>query len=149
MSLSPPSTFLCVAWSCTVVDKNDHTIGAIHLAWRAGTNSRYSTGESPPIKAGWQELPPHLETTCEIHHINEEENMLISGTREKSAVGDSAKPKQQAGRLLFQFRLLFQLRQYFARRGDFQRPQGFYNPPDFHWPQGFYHPPEFHWPQGF
>ncbi len=27
---SPPSTFLCVAWSCTVVDKNAHTIGAIH-----------------------------------------------------------------------------------------------------------------------
>jgi hypothetical protein len=30
----------------------------------------------------------------EIHHINEEENVLISGTREKSAVGDSAEPKQ-------------------------------------------------------
>jgi hypothetical protein len=30
----------------------------------------------------------------EIHHINEEENMIISGTREKSAVGDSAEPKQ-------------------------------------------------------
>jgi hypothetical protein len=29
MSLSPPSTFLCVAGSCTVVDKNAHTIGAI------------------------------------------------------------------------------------------------------------------------
>ncbi len=64
------------------------------LAWWAGTNSLYSTGKSPPIKAGWQELPPHWETTCEIHHINEEENVLISGTREKSAVGDSAEPKQ-------------------------------------------------------
>jgi hypothetical protein len=64
------------------------------LAWRAGTNSRYSTGESPPIKPLWQELPPHLETTCKIHHINEEENVLISGTREKSAVGDSTEPKQ-------------------------------------------------------
>jgi hypothetical protein len=31
MSLSPPSTFLCVTGSCTVVDKNAHTIGAIHL----------------------------------------------------------------------------------------------------------------------
>ncbi len=30
MSLSPPSTFLCVAGSCTVVDKNADTIGAIH-----------------------------------------------------------------------------------------------------------------------
>ncbi len=31
MSLSPPSTFLCVAGSCTVVDKNAHTIGAIQV----------------------------------------------------------------------------------------------------------------------
>ncbi len=31
MSLSPPSTFLCVSGSCTVVDKNAHTIGAIQL----------------------------------------------------------------------------------------------------------------------
>jgi hypothetical protein len=30
----------------------------------------------------------------EIHHIHEEENVLISGIREKSAVGDSAEPKQ-------------------------------------------------------
>ncbi len=30
----------------------------------------------------------------EIQHINEEENVLISGTGEKSAVGDSAEPKQ-------------------------------------------------------
>ncbi len=30
----------------------------------------------------------------EIQHINEEENVLISGTRGKSAVGDSAEPKQ-------------------------------------------------------
>jgi hypothetical protein len=63
------------------------------LAWRAGINSWYSTGESPPIKAGHHETIPHLETTCEIHHINEEENMLKSGTREKSAVGDSTDPK--------------------------------------------------------
>ena len=30
----------------------------------------------------------------EIQHVNEEENVLISGTREKSVVGDSAEPKQ-------------------------------------------------------
>ncbi len=64
------------------------------LAWRAGTSSRYSRGESLPIKAEHQETIPHLEITCEIHHINEEKNVLISGTREKSAVGDSAEPKQ-------------------------------------------------------
>jgi hypothetical protein len=45
------------------------------------------------IKAGHQETIPHLETTCEIHHIYEEQNVLISGTREKSAVGDSAEHK--------------------------------------------------------
>jgi hypothetical protein len=45
-------------------------------------------------RAGHQETIPHLETTCEIHHIYEEENVLISGTREKSAAGDSTEPKQ-------------------------------------------------------
>jgi hypothetical protein len=29
-----------------------------------------------------------------IQHINKEENVLISGTREESAVADSAEPKQ-------------------------------------------------------
>jgi hypothetical protein len=29
-----------------------------------------------------------------IQHISKEENMLISGTREESAVADSAEPKQ-------------------------------------------------------
>ncbi len=52
------------------------------ISWHDG---RYSTRRQPI---------PHLETTCEIHHIYEEENVLISGTREKSAVGDSAEPKQ-------------------------------------------------------
>jgi hypothetical protein len=32
------------------------------LAWRAGTNSRYSTGESSPIKDGQPEPSPHLGT---------------------------------------------------------------------------------------
>ncbi len=62
------------------------------LAWRAGANSWYSTGETPPIKAGHQGTIPHLVTTCEIHHINEEQKVLTSETREKSAVGDSAEP---------------------------------------------------------
>jgi hypothetical protein len=30
----------------------------------------------------------------EIQYINKEENVLISGTREKSAVGDSVEPKK-------------------------------------------------------
>jgi len=42
------------------------------------------------LKAERQEPPPHF--MFEIHHINQEENELISRTREKSAVGDSAEP---------------------------------------------------------
>jgi hypothetical protein len=52
-------------------------------------------GRESAHKSRVARAPPHLETTCfEIQHINEEENVLISGTREKSAVGDSAEPKQ-------------------------------------------------------
>jgi hypothetical protein len=73
----------------------------------------------------------------EIQHINEEENVLISGTMEKSAVGDSAEPKQQAGRLLFQSRQHFHgcwyftsckdfaIRLIFTRRKDFDRSKDF------------------------
>jgi hypothetical protein len=46
------------------------------------------------IKAGQPEPSSHLETTCEIHHIYEDLNVLIRQTREKSAAGDSAEPKQ-------------------------------------------------------
>jgi hypothetical protein len=55
---------------------------------------RYGTGESAPITPGQGELIPHLETTCTRLNINKEENVLISGTREMSAVADSAEPKQ-------------------------------------------------------
>ncbi len=34
------------------------------LACRAGTTSRYSTGETPPIKAEWPELCLHLGSSC-------------------------------------------------------------------------------------
>jgi hypothetical protein len=51
-------------------------------------------GKGPPIKAGHPEPSPHLETICEIHHIYEDLNVLISQTMEKSAAGDSAEPKQ-------------------------------------------------------
>jgi hypothetical protein len=50
--------------------------------------------ESPPIKAGHRGTIPHFETTCSRFNIHKEENVLISGTREKSAVADSAEPKQ-------------------------------------------------------
>jgi hypothetical protein len=67
--------------------------------------------ESPPIKATHWRAISHLETTCKRFNINKEENLLISGTREKSAVADSAEPKQQA--VLQRLRLLFLLRQHF------------------------------------
>ena len=44
------------------------------LVWQAGTNSRYSTGENPPIKPGHQGVIPHLGTVCENHHIYEDLN---------------------------------------------------------------------------
>jgi hypothetical protein len=50
--------------------------------------------KSPPIKAGHWGTIFHLENTCTWFNINKEENVLISGTREKSAVGYSAEPKQ-------------------------------------------------------
>jgi hypothetical protein len=55
---------------------------------------RYGMGGSAPIKPGQGELIPHLETTCTRFNINKEEKVLISGTREMSAVADSVKPKQ-------------------------------------------------------
>ena len=51
-------------------------------------------GKSARIKAGRRQLSLHLETACAQFNINKEENVLISGTREKSAVADSAEPKQ-------------------------------------------------------
>jgi hypothetical protein len=35
-------------------------------AWRAGTTSRYSVGESPPIKAGRPVSTTHLATACGV-----------------------------------------------------------------------------------
>jgi hypothetical protein len=50
--------------------------------------------ESLPIKTGHWRTILHLETTFTRFNINKEENVLISRTREKSAVEDSAEPKQ-------------------------------------------------------
>ncbi len=50
--------------------------------------------EIPPIKAGHWKTIPQLETTCSRFNINKEENVLISRTREKSVVADSAEPEQ-------------------------------------------------------
>jgi len=52
-------------------------------------------GRESSHKSGAARAPSSLgDYMFEIHHINEEENVLISGTREESAVADSAEPKQ-------------------------------------------------------
>jgi hypothetical protein len=40
------------------------SIFVTYSAWRAGTMSRYSAGESSPIKAGWPAATAHLVTAC-------------------------------------------------------------------------------------
>ncbi len=53
----------------------DYLVNLGHfLAWRAGTNSRYSTGESSPIKARQPETYLHLGTACKNHHIYKDLN---------------------------------------------------------------------------
>ncbi len=54
------------------------------LAWQTGSNSLYSMGESPPIKAGHQGIILHLGTTHEIHHIYEDLNESSSARPGKS-----------------------------------------------------------------
>jgi hypothetical protein len=125
------------------------------LAWQAGTNSRYSTGESRPIKAGHQETIPHLETTCEIHHIYEEENESSSAglgrsqqleiplslnSKRAACFSSSASFSVNAGfnarkdsivRLIFSgredstFRLIFSGCKDFTSRGDFNACKDF------------------------
>jgi hypothetical protein len=64
------------------------------LAWLACTNSRYGMGESAHKSSATRAHSSLGDYMYEIQHIDEEENVLICGTREKSAVGDSAEPKQ-------------------------------------------------------
>ncbi len=72
------------------------------ISWHGGpVQTARTVRERAAHKSRRPEPSSHLETTCKIHHIYEDLNVLISQTREKSAVGDSAEPKQKAGRLLF------------------------------------------------
>ncbi len=76
------------------------------LAWRAGTTSRYSAGESPPIKAGRPEATPHLATARKgIKTIWETKEIFIE-VWEKSAAVDSAEPNSKW--------ILLRLRQHFV-----------------------------------
>jgi hypothetical protein len=92
------------------------------LAWRVGTNSRYS----PLIKAEHQGIIPHLGTACEIHHIYEDLNKSSSarpGRSQQLEIPLSLNSKQAA--CFFQFRRsflkrgFFYGREYFTWRRDF------------------------------
>ncbi len=75
------------------------------LAWRAGTISRYDTGESPPIKAGRPEATPHLATAWKESNTIRETYDIFSEVWEKSAAVDSAEPNSK--RILLHLHQLF------------------------------------------
>ncbi len=75
-------------------------------AWRASTISRYSVGESPPIKAGRPEATPHLATACKGINTSRETQEIFSEVWEKSAAEDSAETNSKG--------ILLRLRQHFV-----------------------------------
>jgi hypothetical protein len=74
--------------------------------WRASTISRYSAGESQPIKAGWPEATPHLATACKGITTIWETKEIFSEVWEKSAAVDSAEPNSKG--------ILLRMRQHFV-----------------------------------
>ncbi len=54
------------------------------LVWRAGTSSRYSTGESPHKKAGHREFLPHFESTCTRFNTSARRRTRPSAGHERS-----------------------------------------------------------------
>jgi hypothetical protein len=101
------------------------------LAWRAGANSRYRTGESPLIKAEHQGIIPHLGTACEIHHIYEELNESSSarpGRSQQLEIPPSLDSKQAAfsnSAGLSSNAGFFYGCEYFTWRGDFNAGMDF------------------------
>jgi hypothetical protein len=75
-------------------------------AWRAGTISWYSAGESPSIKVGWPEATPHSATACGGINTFWEMLEIFSKVWEKSADVDSAEPNSKE--------ILLRLRQHFV-----------------------------------
>ncbi len=99
-------------------------------AWRAGTSSRYNTGESPPIKAGHWGTIPHLETTCSRFNTSMRRRTCSSagpGRSQQLEILPSLISKE------FLLRQHFHGHWYFTRRKDFDswQAQGFYHPPNF------------------
>jgi hypothetical protein len=101
---------------------------------------------------GW---PRHLETTCEIRYIYEEESESSSGGPGRSKqleILPNLNSKQAAclsSPACFSSSASFSANSGFSPGVGISTPQGFYRPPDFLWPQGFYHPLDFQQLQGF
>ncbi len=81
------------------------------LLWRAGTNSRYSTGESPPMKAGHRELLPHLESTCTRFNTSARRRTRPTAGPERSQQLQIP-PSLNSKAILQRVRLLFLLHQH-------------------------------------
>jgi hypothetical protein len=105
------------------------------------TISRYSTGGSPPIKAGHREIPTHLETTCTRFNTSARRRTRPSAGPERSQllqILPSLTVRQFfsisayfsccaniGGRLVFSRRQYFRRRQYFSMCQGFSIRQGF------------------------
>ncbi len=99
-------------------------------AWRACTSSRYSTGESPPIKAGHWGTIPHLETTCSRFNTSMRRrtcSLAGPGRSQQLEILPSLNSKEFfSGPPTFLLRQHFHGHWYFTRRKDF--PSAWFSP---------------------
>ncbi len=143
------------------------------LARRAGTNSWYCTGESPPKKVERQELPLHLETTCSRFITSTRRRTCSSAgpgrsqqleippnlnNKRAACFSSSASFSMIAGislgaEISMPARILlsvwFSLAAGILPSVCFSFAARILDPLVFHWPQGFCHPLDFYWPQAF
>jgi hypothetical protein len=106
-------------------------------AWRAGTSSWYSTGKSPPIKAGHSGTIPHLESTCTRFNTSARRRARPSGGPERCQQLQIL-PSLNSKAILQWVRPLFLLRQHFCRCPRFWMHQVFSIRLRFRMPQRFW-----------
>ena len=110
------------------------------LVWRIGTSSRYSTGESPHIKAGHRELLLHLETACTRFNTSARRRTRPSAGHERSQQLQIL-PSLNSQAILQRVRLLF-LQHHHWRAPSFSLAPTFLWTPIFSYAPSFYHPPK-------
>ncbi len=108
--------------------------------WLAGTSSRYSTGESPPIKAGHWGTIPHLESTCTRFNTSARRRTRPSAGPERSQQLQIL-PSLNSKAVLQWIRLLFLLLQHW-RASSFSCAPTFLKAPIFLHAPRFWHPPK-------